>query len=125
MDLTGRRESSNVDDRRRVSGKAIGGMGIGGLIVMGLIVWIMGGNPLSVLQNSNLSGGTEQTTAYEPSAEEEELAKFAKQILAGTEDVWNELWERLWLPFLTSVGFIGMVCLNVWLNYRDIKDTRL
>ena len=39
--------------------------------------------------------------------------------------MWNELWERLWLPFLTSVGFIGMVCLNVWLNYRDIKDTRL
>ena len=27
MDLRGRRESTNVDDRRGLSGKAIGGMG--------------------------------------------------------------------------------------------------
>jgi hypothetical protein len=111
MDLTGRRESSNVDDRRRVSGKAIGGMGIGGLIVMGLIVWIMGGNPLSVLQNSNLSSGTEQTTAYEPSAEEEELAKFAKQILAGTEDVWTAEFKKMGKTYVPPklVLFTGSV----------------
>ena len=94
MDLKGRRESSNVDDRRRVSGKAVGG-GIGGLIITGLIVWLMGGNPLSVLQDSNLSSGISQASAYEPSAEEEELAKFAKQILAGTEDVWTAEFKKM------------------------------
>lgn len=111
MDLTGRRESTNVDDRRRVNGKAIGGMGIGGLIVMGLIVWIMGGNPLSVLQNSNLSSGAGQTTAYEPSAEEEELAKFAKQILAGTEDVWTAEFKKMGKTYVPPklVLFTGSV----------------
>ena len=111
MDLTGRRESTNVDDRRRVNGKAIGGMGIGGLIVMGLIVWIMGGNPLSVLQNSNLSSGTGQTAAYEPSAEEEELARFAKQILAGTEDVWTAEFEKMGKTYVPPklVLFTGSV----------------
>ncbi|MBQ2168103.1 MAG: hypothetical protein II449_02515 [Prevotella sp.] len=38
--------------------------------------------------------------------------------------LWNELFERLWLPLLTLIGFIGLVCLNVWINYKDIKDTR-
>ena len=111
MDLRGRRESTNVDDRRGLSGKAIGGMGIGGLIVMGLIVWIMGGNPLSVLQNSNLSSGTEQTTTYEPSAEEEELASFAKKILAGTEDVWTEEFKKMGKTYVPPklVLFTGSV----------------
>ena len=111
MDLTGRRESTNVDDRRRMSRKAIGGMGIGGLIVMGLIVWIMGGNPLSVLQNSNLSSGTGQTEAYEPSAEEEELASFAKKILAGTEDVWTAEFKKMGKTYVPPklVLFTGSV----------------
>lgn len=111
MDLRGRRESTNVDDRRGLSGKAIGGMGIGGLIVMGLIVWIMGGNPLSVLQNSNLSSGTGQTTAYEPSAEEEELASFAKKILAGTEDVWTAEFKKMGKTYVPPklVLFTGSV----------------
>ncbi len=95
MDLRGRRESSNVDDRRRLSGKAVGGMGIGGMIIAGIIVWIMGGDPSSVLQNSQLITNTESASAYEPSAEEEELATFAKQILAGTEDVWTAEFKKM------------------------------
>ena len=95
MDLRGRRESSNVDDRRRLSGKAVGGMGIGGMIIAGIIVWIMGGDPTSVLQNSQLITNTESASAYEPSAEEEELATFAKQILAGTEDVWTAEFKKM------------------------------
>ena len=111
MDLTGRRESSNVDDRRRLSGKAIGGMGIGGMIIMGLIVWIMGGNPLSVIQNSNVTGGSGQTEAYEPSAEEEELASFAKKILAGTEDVWTAEFKKMGKTYVPPklVLFTGSV----------------
>ena len=95
MDLRGRRESSNVDDRRRISGKAVGGMGIGGMIIAGIIVWIMGGDPTSVLQNSSLTSGTETAAGYEPSEEEEELAKFARQILAGTEDVWTAEFKKM------------------------------
>lgn len=97
MKLTGRRESSNVDDRRRMGGGKKAGIGIGGLVVAALITWLMGGNPLSVLTQADLgsvltqqSGGT-----YEPTAEEEALAKFSSQILAGTEDVWTQEFKKM------------------------------
>ncbi|MBR3022751.1 MAG: neutral zinc metallopeptidase [Bacteroidaceae bacterium] len=97
MKLEGRRESSNVDDRRRSGGAGkAAGMGIGGLVIVALITLVMGGNPLDVLQQA---GGLTYTSAdggtYEPTAEEEELAKFASQILAGTEDVWTSEFKKL------------------------------
>ena len=97
MRLTGRRESSHVDDRRRSGGGKKAGMGIGGLVIAALVVWLMGGNPLSVLTQADLGsmitqqgGGT-----YEPTAEEEALAKFSSQILAGTEDVWAKEFKKM------------------------------
>ena len=96
MRLTGRRESSNVDDRRRRGGGKKAGIGIGGLVIAALITWMMGGNPLSVLNQVDLSSVmTGQETAYEPTAEEEALAKFSKQILAGTEDVWTQEFKKM------------------------------
>lgn len=100
MRLDGRRQSSNVDDRRgQRSGGGVfpikaGGMGIGGLIILGLLTWIMGGNPLSVLNGgAGLMGDTE-TTEYVPTQQEEELAEFSRQILASTEDVWSEIFRQ-------------------------------
>ncbi len=97
MRLDGRRESSNVDARRRSGGGKKAGIGIGGLVIAALITWMMGGNPLSVLTQADLGsimteqgGGT-----YEPTAEEEALAKFSKQILAGTEDVWTKEFQKM------------------------------
>ena len=97
MRLTGRRESSHVDDRRRSGGGKKAGMGLGGLAIAALVIWLMGGNPLSVLNQVDLgsvlmeqSGGT-----YQPTAEEEELAKFSSQILAGTEDVWTQEFKKM------------------------------
>ena len=101
MKLTGRRESTNVDDRRRsgLSSAGIGGMGIGGLVIVALITWVMGGNPLDVVQQvatqqmTNVTTQTENDREFTP--EEEELAKFSRQILAGTEDVWTEVFREM------------------------------
>lgn len=101
MKLSGRRESSNVDDRRRsgLSSAGIGSMGIGGVIVVALITWMMGGNPLDALQmvtQSQMANVTTQTSnGQEFTEEEEELAKFSRQILAGTEDVWTEVFKEM------------------------------
>ena len=97
MRLTGRRESSHVDDRRRSGGGKKAGMGIGGLVIAALVVWLMGGNPLSVLTQADLGNVlTEQGAGnYEPTAEEEALAKFSSQILAGTEDVWTQEFKKI------------------------------
>ena len=92
MKLNGRRESNNVDDRRGLKPKAAG-LGIGGMVVAALLVWIFGGNPSSVLQ---LAGnGTTENTEYVATAEEEALAKFASQILAGTADVWTAEFKKM------------------------------
>ncbi len=101
MKLDGRRESSNVDDRRRsgLSSAGIGGIGIGGLVIAALITWVMGGNPLDVVQTVATQQMTNVTTQAEGgrefTAEEQELAKFSSQILAGTEDVWTEVFKEM------------------------------
>ena len=98
MKLDGRRESTNVDDRR--SGSTIakaGGIGLGGVIIIGLITLLMGGDPTDVIRNVQEMGGgmtTQVDPNWTPSPEEEELATFAKQILAGTEDVWTKIFAQ-------------------------------
>ena len=100
MRLDGRRESRNVRDIRGKGGKAAG-LGLGGLVIVGIITWLLGGNPLDVLQHA---GGLEAITGngnteYVPTAEEEALAKFSRQILAGTEDVWTAEFRKMGLEY--------------------------
>ena len=108
MRLDGRRVSGNVRDIRGKGGKAAG-IGIGGVIVIGLITLLMGGNPLEVLNMVSTGEGYSET--YTPTAEEEELATFAKQILAGTEDVWTDIFKQMGLRYEppTLVLFSGSV----------------
>ena len=78
------------------TGKMAGGVGLGGLIIVGLIALLMGGDPSEILQQMGATGGTEivSQSGRTPTAEEEELAVFSKQILAGTEDVWTEIFAQ-------------------------------
>lgn len=114
MKLNGRRESTNVDDRRRLSGKTAGGLGIGGIIIAALIAWATGGDPLTAVMQSaqeQMSTGT-QTEQREFTAEEQELATFSKQILAGTEDVWTKVFKEQLnsnYPAPTMVLYTGSV----------------
>ncbi|MBQ9818803.1 MAG: zinc metallopeptidase [Bacteroidales bacterium] len=98
MRLDGRRESSNVDDRRRAGGGTIAGVGLGGIVIVGLLTLLMGGNLGDVFNNvvqttmqqgSVPSGGTGEFTE-----EEQQLATFSKQILAGTEDIWTAVFSK-------------------------------
>ena len=102
MKLTGRRESTNVDDRRGMSAGKMGGMGIGGIIIVALITLVSGGNlgdvSNSVISSAGMLNGnvTEQAEGgREFTQEEQELAKFSKQILAGTEDVWAQEFKKI------------------------------
>lgn len=99
MRLDGRRESNNVEDRRAMGGGKMAGMGIGGIIVIGIITLLMGGNVGDVLQNvGDMTQVQEQAAPgqqREFTAEEQELAKFSRQVLAGTEDVWTEVFQRM------------------------------
>ena len=94
MNLNGRRESKNVDDRRSMSTAGKAGVGIGGVIIAAIFAIIMGKDPTEVLQSADLGNST-ATENYQPTSEEEELAKFASQILAGTEDVWTAEFKKM------------------------------
>ena len=122
MRLDGRRESSNVVDRRgggfRLGGK--GGLGIGAAIVIGLITYCATGDLNQAFQvASNTSDVTsvitgQSTTSggeYQPTAEEQELESFAKKVLASTEDVWTEEFKKMGKTYEapTLVFFNGSV----------------
>jgi len=117
MRWTGRRQSGNVEDQRGSGGGRMGaglpgGMlskgGIGMIVIILIISWLTGTNPLSLLQQTGSSGfQTEQTTTYQPSPEEEEMAQFVSVVLADTEDVWHSIMPSYREP--TLVLFSGQV----------------
>jgi predicted metalloprotease len=103
MRWEGNRESDNVEDRRGESGDSGGGFGFGGrsiglgtVVVALLASWVLGVNPLTVL--NLLSGGPAQVTqvqqapAHRPPADDR-MAKFVATVLADTEDTWGELFR--------------------------------
>ena len=99
MKLDGRRESSNVEDRRGMGGgKKAGFAGIGGIIIAMAIAYFTGGNPLEAgmqAAQQSMGGNTEVTEGQrEFTQEEQELATFSTQILAGTEDVWTQIFKE-------------------------------
>ena len=99
MRLDGRRESSNVEDRRGMSGGAKAGLGIGGIIMVALFAWLSGGDPVAAVMQQvqqNTFGGNTEVTEGQPqfTEEEQQLATFSTQILAGTEDVWTEIFKQ-------------------------------
>ncbi len=92
MQWLGRRGSSNVDDRRGMSG---GGIAAGGGIV-GVIVYILysvlsGGeiDPSQLQQHQPQA--TQQTMTAEEQKADDDRAQFVKVVLAETEDVWNKV----------------------------------
>lgn len=104
MRMQGRRASSNVRDIRGKGGmKMAGGLGLGGLLLVALFAYMTGGNPLNAVLNAVVESGgggiqVGQTAGggeYKPTAEEEELAEFSAQVLAGTEDVWSGIFREM------------------------------
>jgi predicted metalloprotease len=100
MKLDGRRESNNFEDRRGMSGGAKAGMGIGGIILIGIITLLMGGNMSDVISNvgqqmAQVQEATPEAVEREFTEEEQEQAKFCRQVLASTEDVWTAVFQKM------------------------------
>lgn len=90
----GRRESTNVDDRRGMkTGGMVAGGGILGAIILVISYFLGGGDPSQLpAQLPNSSGGTELTA--EEQAADDQRAKFVKVVLADTEDVWDQIFSE-------------------------------
>ena len=111
MNLKGRRQSTNVDDRRGKGGKIAVGGGIVGVIIAGLMVLLSGGDLSTAVEQAVNSAQMGQNENYTPTAQEEEFAVFAKQILASTEDVWTAEFKKMGRTYRppTLVLFHGSV----------------
>ncbi|MBP3767861.1 MAG: zinc metallopeptidase [Prevotella sp.] len=98
MKLDGRRESSNVDDRRRMSGGAKAGIGgIGAILLAAVIGYFSGGTQgaLNAVVNEVTNAQTQTVpNNREFTEEEQQLATFSSQILGGTEDVWTKVFQE-------------------------------
>lgn len=88
----GRRQSSNVEDRRGIGagGLAIGG-GVIGVIAI-IINLLMGGDPSQIPEM--LPQQQSQPMSPEQQAADDERAQFVKVVLAETEDVWNNVFQK-------------------------------
>ena len=114
MRWRGRRQSTNVDDRRgSMPMGRTGSIGCGGLIIILLLSWLLGGNPLQILESVQTSAPpATNSQTYQPTAEEDELAAFVRVVLADTEDVWNRIFQEEFgqdYPEPTLVLFTGGV----------------
>jgi uncharacterized protein len=101
MRYKGRRQSSNVEDRRAMStGKKIGIRGGIASVIIAIIVILLGGDPSTILNLLQFAPQQTETAGdYQPTAHEEELAEFVSVVLADTEDVWHKLFNQMGLTY--------------------------
>ncbi len=104
MRWQGGRESENVEDDRGSSGGAFLGMpiavhgGLGTLVVILIVSWLFGVNPVQLLQQMPQAGNPGGPVGMQPGAPnpaQDQLVKFVKVILANTEDVWSDQFNRM------------------------------
>jgi uncharacterized protein len=94
MRWRGERQSTNVEDRRGLSGGkvAVGG-GIGTLLLL-IIALLFGADPRQLLEQVPAGGGSEVQSSRPVNPEEEELKQFVSVVLAKSEDVWQDVFRQ-------------------------------
>lgn len=89
------RESSNVEDRRGMSGAGKGGLGIGAIVVLTLIGWATGINPAALIGGAEqvqqtISPQQQQAQQGRQGAPTDQMGQFVAKVLGETEDVWSK-----------------------------------
>ena len=99
MRWEGRRQSSNVDDRRGMRGKGglIAGGGIVGIIVV--LLQLFGGETGQQVASvvNQVAGGNQTQQVVERvelTAEQKKIGEFTATVLADTEDVWEKVFSQ-------------------------------
>lgn len=114
MKWQGRRQSSNVEDRRGMGGgaKTVLGGGIVGIIIF--LISMFGGENVQelapILEQFNQTENSNQVTR-ELTLEEKELGAFVSTVFADTEDVWTKIFAENGMQYQEPgmVMFTGQV----------------
>ena len=94
MRWRGERQSTNIEDRRGMSGGkiAVGG-GLGTIVIL-IIAMLFGADPRQLFEQvpTDPSSGVQSSRPVNP--EEEELKQFVSVVLAKSEDVWHDVFRQ-------------------------------
>jgi len=90
----GQRESTNIEDRRGISGGrvAVGG-GLGSLLLL-ILALVFGVDPRQLLQQPSDNPPAQVQTSRPQNGEEDELKQFVAVVLAKSEDVWTDVFRQ-------------------------------
>ncbi|HXK60833.1 MAG TPA: neutral zinc metallopeptidase, partial [Acidobacteriota bacterium] len=96
MRWRGRRQSTNVEDRRGLSLGGGAGLGCGGLLLLLVLSLITGVNPLELLNQVQQpeTGGYSEPGRTAPD-QNDEMSQFVRTVLADTETTWHEIFEQM------------------------------
>lgn len=94
MRWRGERQSTNIEDRRGLSGGkvAVGG-GLGTLVVI-IIALLFGADPRQLLEQVPSEQPSRVQTQRPQNPEEEELKQFVAVVLGKSEDVWTQIFQQ-------------------------------
>jgi uncharacterized protein len=100
MRWRGRKGSTNVEDRRGMSGGAVGG-GVG-LVAAIILALVFGVDPSAILGGGGPAGGPAAGPGGGPAGQqtgergvpEDDAGQFAAVVLADTEDTWNRIFAE-------------------------------
>lgn len=94
MRWRGERQSTNIEDRRGLTGGrvAVGG-GLGTLLII-VIALLFGADPRQLLEQVPTDQPSQVQTSGRQNPEEEELKQFVAVVLAKSEDVWGEIFRQ-------------------------------
>src|SRR5262245_9680610 len=94
MRWQGERESENVEDRRGFSGgRMMVGGGLGTLIIV-ILALLFGADPRQYLGTGGGTPAPGVATSRPTNSEEEQLKHFVGVVLAKTEDVWTDVFQK-------------------------------
>jgi hypothetical protein len=114
MDIRGRRQSSNIEDRRGMRPVRTGvGLSIGGVLFL-VVLSLLGINPLPFLGVATKAPEVqmqESAQPYQESPQEAKLREMTAVVLADTEETWNALLPQYGVQYQepTLVLFSGAV----------------
>jgi len=113
MDIRGRRQSSNVEDRRGMRPVRTGvGLSLGGVLIL-VVLSLFGINPLPFIGIATKAPEVQmQDTGqpYQESAQEAEARELTAVVLADTEETWSALLPKYGIQYVEPklVLFSGM-----------------
>jgi len=114
MDIRGRRQSSNVEDRRGMRPVRTGiGLSLGGVLFL-VVLSLFGINPLPFLGVATKAPEVEMQQSPEPyqeSPQETKLREMTAVVLGDTEETWNAILPQYGIQYVepTLVLFSGAV----------------